>query len=148
MFSSNNRQRVLSLGAVLSLTILGCAPPSSVSRPAPQTLNLHELARPEIEAEAARFATAYDMVRTLRPTMLTTRGLTRAAQSRSAMWESSTETKVYLDGLRYGGVESLRTISAVDVVEVRWLSAVDATIRYGTGNAAGAIAVTSRSARR
>ena len=148
MFSSNNRQRVLSLGAVLSLTILGCAPPSSVSRPAPQRSNLHEIARPEIEAEAARFATAYDMVATLRPTMLTTRGLTRAAQSRSATWESSAETKVYLDGLRYGGVESLRTISAVDVVEVRWLSAVDATIRYGTGNAAGAIAVTSRSARR
>ena len=148
MFSSNNRQRVLGLGAVLSLTILGCAPPSSASQPASLRPSRHELAQAEIEGKATQFANAYDMVRTLRPTMLTTRGLTRAAQPRSAMWESNGDIKVYLDGMRYGGVESLRTISAVNVVEVRWLSAVDATVRYGTGNAAGAIVVTSRSGRR
>ena len=147
MFSSSHYPRMLRLGAILSLTTLGCARPSSVSRPEPQGVNLHEITRHEIEAEAARFATVYDMVRTLRPTMLT-RGLIRTAQSRSTTWASSAETRVYLDGLRYGGVESLRTISAVDVVEVRWMSAVDATIHYGTGNPVGAIAVTSRSGRR
>jgi hypothetical protein len=147
MSSSCNRQRMLRLGAVFSLITLGCAPPSAASRAAAQR-PLHEIPTTEIDAEASRYATAYDMVRALRPNMLATRGFTRAPQSRSAMWESNPEIKVYLDGFRYGGVESLRTISAGTVMEVRWLSAVDATIRFGTGNTAGAIAVTSRSGMR
>ena len=63
------------------------------------------------------------------------------------MWEANSGIKVYLDGFRYGSVESLATIPAMNVVEVRWLSAMDATTRFGTGNTAGAIAVTSRSGR-
>ena len=80
--------------------------------------------------------------------MLQSRGVATAPQSRSVIWEANTGMKVYLDGFRYGGIESLRSISASDVAEVRWLSSMDATTRFGTGNTAGAIAVTSRTGRR
>ena len=147
MSSPSSRKRKLRLGVVLSLTLVGCAPPSSAARTAkPRPLN--EIAKAEIEAEGPRFSTVYEMVRTLRPTMLQSRGVATAPQSRSVIWEANTGMKVYLDGFRYGGIESLRTISASDVAEVRWLSSMDATTRFGTGNAAGAIAVTSRTGRR
>jgi hypothetical protein len=89
----------------------------------------------------------YEVVRKLRPAMLASRGTLAGPQSRSQLWEASSGIKVYLDGFRYGGVESLATISASSVVEVRWLSAMEATTRFGTGNTAGAIVVTSRAGR-
>ena len=147
MSSFSNRQRTLRVGATLSLILLGCAPPSSTARTAPQRPS-NEIAKAEIEAEGLRFATAYDIVRALRPNMLAQHGFARGPQSRAATWESSTGIKVYLDGFRWGGVESLANIPASNVQEVRWLSAIDATIRFGTGNVAGAIAVTSRTGAR
>jgi hypothetical protein len=96
-----------------------------------------------------QFGSAYDIVRVLRPSMLTSRGITTArSQSQSRVWEADHGIKVYLDGIRYGGVESLATIPANTVREIRWLSAGDATIRYGTGNVAGAIVVATRDGRR
>ena len=59
-------------------------------------------------------------------------------------WSAQRGIKVYLDGVVFGGVESLATISAREVLEVHWLSAFDATTRYGTGHVNGAIEVTTR----
>ena len=109
---------------------------------------MYEIGQAEIEAELGKARSAYDLVEGLRPSMLASRGTSAGSQSRSQLWEASSRIKVYLDGFRYGGVESLATIPASTVVEVRWLSALDATTRFGTGNAAGAIAVTSRSGQR
>jgi hypothetical protein len=48
---------------------------------------------------------------------------------------------VYLNNLRLGTPDQLSTMPADGVTEVRWLSAIDATTRYGTGHAGGAILV-------
>jgi hypothetical protein len=144
MFTPRSRRVRLRVGALLALTLVGCAPPSASAR-ARQT-HLYEISQAEIEAQLGKAGSAYDIVRRLRPSMLQSRGH-EGPQSRSPVWEANSSIKVYLDGLRYGGVESLETIPANTVLEVRWLSATDATIRFGTGNPAGAIAVTSRSGR-
>jgi hypothetical protein len=52
---------------------------------------------------------------------------------------------VYVDGTRMGGVQELKRIPSQDVREIRFLSASDAQLRYGTGHAAGAIQVTLKS---
>ena len=52
---------------------------------------------------------------------------------------------VHVDGRRsMGGLSDLRTISVSDVQEVEYLSASDATSRYGMGYQGGAIIVTTR----
>ena len=146
MFTPGSHRLTLRVGALVSLTLLGCAPPSASVR-APQPKHLYEIDYAEIEAELSKGGSTYDLVQRLRPSMLAAHGTEAGPQSRSPMWEANSSIKVYLDGIRYGGVESLATIPASSVVEVRWLSAMDATTRFGTGNIAGAIAVTSRSGR-
>lgn len=147
MSQSRTHQRWFRVGAVLSLTLLGCTPPSAVARGPRPTSNLTDISRAEIDTDVGRYGTAYDIVRTLRPGMLVTRGPTRAVQTPATVWQANPTIKVYLDGVQFGGVESLAMIPARDVLDVRWLSAVDATTRYGTGNAAGVIVVTTRSGR-
>lgn len=90
----------------------------------------------ETEAAGAQVSDAYQLVQRLRPQFLRTRG------EQSIML--ATPIIVYVDGNRFGGVEMLRQISALDVKEIRWLSATDATQRYGTDHASGAILVTRK----
>ncbi len=52
--------------------------------------------------------------------------------------------EVYVDGLRYGPLESLYQISTNTIERIEYLSALDATTRYGTGHMGGAILVVIR----
>jgi TonB-dependent receptor-like protein len=79
---------------------------------------------------------AYLAVQRLRPQYLQTRGQT------TIMGQSSIQ--VYVDGTRMGGVEALQQIPTTDIKEIRWLSSSEATQRFGTGNAQGAIVVTRK----
>jgi hypothetical protein len=105
-------------------------------------MNMKQISGAEIESQLGRFATAYDIIRALRPNMLISHGVVASSQSRSSMYQGISQIKIYLDGTAYEG--SLDTIPAATVQEVRWLSPMDATTRYGTGNTAGAIEVTTR----
>jgi hypothetical protein len=69
---------------------------------------------------------AYDAIRRLRPQWLTTRG--------SAI-------VVFVESVRAGAVDHLRTIALTDVAELRYISASDATTRFGTGYPGGVIQV-------
>jgi hypothetical protein len=51
---------------------------------------------------------------------------------------------VYVDNNRMGGVEVLDQIQADDIAEIRYLSAPDATSRYGMGHSGGAIVITRK----
>ena len=88
------------------------------------------------EIQAARVATAFEVVERLRPQFLRTRG------SSSALME--TRVTVFQDNLNLGGVEMLRQIRALDVLEIRFMSASDATTRFGSGFPGGVIAIKSR----
>ena len=81
--------------------------------------------------------TAVDVVRRLRPRWL---------QGRGAGTGGSNLPQLILDGARMGDASNgLRSISVSDVSEMRYMSASDATMRYGTNFPGGAIVVTSRS---
>ena len=144
MCLTRNRRRVLRVGALLSLAVLGCVPPSGPTGIGGYRMNKNLISEAEIESQLGRFATAYDIIRALRPNMLISRGVVARSQSRSSVYQAISEIKIYLDGTPYEGVGSLATIPAATVQEVRWLSPMDATTRYGTGNTAGAIEVTTR----
>ena len=147
MLTSSSSRRGLRLGALVSLTVLGCLPPSAPARPARPGTNLHEISRAEVDAGHWSGGTAYDLIRALRPGMLIARGVstTLVARSGGSAPRTTRGIKVYLDGVPVGGVETLTSIPATTVQDVRWLSAVEATTRYGTGNVDGAIVVRTRS---
>jgi hypothetical protein len=51
---------------------------------------------------------------------------------------------VYVDGTKYGDLESLRNVSAEHIFRIDYLSASDATTRYGTDHVGGAILITTK----
>jgi hypothetical protein len=79
----------------------------------------------------AQLNTAYDAVQRLKPNFLATRG-----------YSGFDRRSVYLNGVRLlGGVDNLRNIEASSVRQIVFLSPIEATARYGTGNGAGALLV-------
>jgi len=139
-----------------SITLLGCAAAMlACARPAAaqQTDTTHSAAvevapsapkphhdRNLLTAEdiAARHdPDAYGLVRALRP------GWLRGARGTSSVVTSSSVV-VYRDGMRVGGPGALRDIPVESIREIRYFDAIDATQRWGTDHAAGAIFVTTR----
>lgn len=112
---------------------LGCATPHSGTRPSRERdLLLSE----EIERTAA--VSAYDAVRQLRPEWLRRRG-------RSSMQNANAEVLViYLNGLRLGNVQTLNSVAVGSILEIRHLDATDATTRFGTGHAGGALLIRTK----
>ena len=83
------------------------------------------------ELEPIQQLDAYDAVRRLRPMWLRSRG--------------GSSPQVLIDGNRQpGGMEALRSIRSSEIQEMRFMSASDATTRFGTGFDGGAILVTTR----
>jgi hypothetical protein len=80
---------------------------------------------------------AYGLVLQYRPQWLSTRGRVSINLQTGAL-------QVYVNNTRWGGASRLRDIPASDVVELRYLSGPDATMRHGTNHAGGAIEVTTR----
>lgn len=90
------------------------------------------------ELEDLQQFTLLDAIRRLRPRWLQ---VSRAVNTRGNPQEFP---RVIMDRIPQGELEALGQISVSDVLEVRFLSAADATLKYGTGYAAGAIEVTRR----
>jgi hypothetical protein len=80
----------------------------------------------------------YAAINQLRPAYLVTRGASSFGNGAAEV------VQVYVDGVRRGDLQVLRQINAIDVKEVRHLSATEATQRFGTGNTMGAIVVTRK----
>src|SRR5512143_4101077 len=75
------RRPLLRVGALLSLALLGCAPASARTGAPRAAAGMRAISQQEIDTNEARYTTAYELVRALRPGMLTARGATRAVQS-------------------------------------------------------------------
>ncbi len=58
--------------------------------------------------------------------------------------ESLAFARVVLDGAPFGGIDELRSLLADEVDSIEYLSASDATTRFGTGYSGGAILVRTR----
>lgn len=92
----------------------------------------------EIQAANAIGLSAYDLVARLRPEYLRSRG---PASIRDIRPRTAT---VYLDGVRYGDVEILRTMSGEHVESIQYINSADATTRYGLDHVGGALLVKTR----
>ncbi len=86
-------------------------------------------------SSTAEAVSAYDIVRRHKANWLQKRG-------RSSI-QNPTPVKVYLDntGSSYGTVESLKNIDGRDISTIEYYNAREAQLKFGLGNASGAIFV-------
>ena len=126
---------------VLAVLLLG-AGAGCATGPAPgqsfSERNRTVLFADEIDKSGGVGRNAYDLIAQLRPEFLRSRG---ATSLRNSVPPTAT---VYLDGVKYGDLQSLKLISAEHVTIVRYLSGSEATTRYGTDHVGGAILITTK----
>lgn len=128
------RHTALTLAALWALTQAGCASSPGAGERGTSARNV-------IFADEIATSTAldvYDLVQRHRPGWLQGRGPASIRDPRPEL------PVVYVDGVRFGDVESLRRFQITDVEELRYRSASEATTRYGTGHTGGVIEVRTR----
>jgi hypothetical protein len=79
--------------------------------------------------------TIYDAVRQLRP------GWLLRGQPTAVLRQNQAQLVVYIDDIRYGGIESLRQVRTSSAAYVRYYSPGSAQARFGPGHLLGAIEV-------
>lgn len=133
-------------GLTAALLGIGCskkdpeiAAAPTESRPAAQERrSTNVITAAELQNSSA--SNLYQAVQVLRPQWLRSRGPTSLGGTARTGGEGS-QLMVYMDNTRYGNVQSLQSLSLQGVIELRYLDASEATNRFGTGHAMGAIVI-------
>jgi hypothetical protein len=92
------------------------------------------------ELEQFPTGTAHEAIERLRPRWIRSRGMTSTRPGASPDYAS-----VFIDNAPVGGLEALYRVSIRDIDYIEYLSASDATTRYGTGYPGGIIQVFTKS---
>ena len=100
--------------------------------------NRHILTSEEIRGSRVSGWTAYDLISQLRPEFLRSRG---PSSLRST---APVTAAVYVDDIRFGELDSLKTLSADQIYSIHYVGASDATTRFGTDHFGGAILITTK----
>jgi outer membrane cobalamin receptor len=120
----------------LSAVVVACAQRAGI---APASSANDAITRVEISRSQA--INAYEAIRMLRPSMLRERG------KATIRGNDVREPLVYLDNQRMGGISYLRDIPVTEIFEIRYHSAAQAQLKWGSGHVQGVIqVVTARSA--
>jgi hypothetical protein len=92
----------------------------------------------EQEVTSSNGTTAYEVISRTRPAFLKSRGTltTRMTTRDHAM--------VYVNGVQYGDITSLRNITADQIREIRYYNARDAINKFGTQIGTGVIEITTK----
>ena len=122
----------IAIVAAALIGLAGCGPPATHA--ATQNRNLIT----EDEIVRSNASNAMEAVERLRPAFLRTRG-TQSMQN-----PAPPTPIVYVDGMRYGTLQTLSTIPALNIFSIEYMSAIDASQRFGLGHEGGAIVVNTR----
>jgi hypothetical protein len=120
--------RRAAIGLLLVISLAACGTTSGTRRGSSDILTQEEIA-------TSRASNAYELLQQLRPQFLRSRGALTINNAAAGY------PVVYLNDVRHGDLQSLRTILIEEIDEIRYISAADATTRWGTGHAGGVIQV-------
>lgn len=123
-------RRLVVLGWTFSLA--ACATSMSQMQSGGSTRDV--LLAPEIVA--SRVVDAYQAVMRLRPEFLRWRGSDSGVPGQGPV-------RVFLDDVEIGGPDALRQVSLDAVTQIRFISASEAAIRFGTDRAGGGVILVS-----
>lgn len=87
----------------------------------------------QAELAATNSGNVYDAIAKLRPEWLTSRGPTSMTDP------TPTAANVFMNGIQLGDVNALRDVRMLDVTEVRYWDAGQASARFGMGHPRGVI---------
>ncbi len=121
---------ITSISCLIVVALTACATTNSKT-----TLSRHNLIQLEQIREQPA-SDAYDLIRTLRPHWL----LSRSHRSSHLNWTAAYAT-VYVNDSKHGDIDSLRSISAEQIKEIRFMNASEAAIRFGFNLSGGAILI-------
>jgi len=124
---------LLATGALIGCTSSGYSGGGSAPE-SRNTLRYDEISQANVGGSA------YDVISRLRPGFLVSRGQATISNGTAA----SSYPNVYLDGVPYGDIATLRNIDASHIAEVRLFQAWEAQTKFGVGNNGGVIAITTR----
>jgi hypothetical protein len=123
----------LALGVVLSSCAHGSRSNDATRSSSPPSTSVITRA----EMEQAQYASLYEVVQALRGRWLQTRGP-------NTLLGRPVEVQVFLDDLRMGGVDALRSLKTDNVASISFVDPVAAAQRWGGKYAQGTIVVTTR----
>jgi len=127
------KRRLLGVAPLaVAVSLAGCASGGSGGSRATD-----DILREDLEASSAE--TAMEVVTLMRPRWL------RARPARTPT-DATPTVGVVIDGRPRGSLDDLAQIRRETIERISFMSATDATIRYGTGFTGGAIVVTTRRA--
>ena len=89
------------------------------------------------DMQQAQWSNVYDMVRSLRPRWLQTRGT-------DTLLGEPGEVQVVVDGVKHGGVNTLRSYPLTGIVFLQFYDGITASSRWGMGFGQGAIYISTR----
>lgn len=119
----------------LTIAASGCAQHRSADPVERATYRQKDLiTRQEIETQ--HWANAYDLVYALRPSWLNERG--------PDTFGTPVELQVHFNGVRAGGISTLRQMIVTEVVYLEYIDPIAATARWGLGYGHGAIDVSTK----
>lgn len=118
--------------ALATAAACGRSTPRDAHEPRPDA-NL--ITAEELAGSSSR--TLYDAVRNLRPAWM------MRSRPTALLPRNQAELVVYLDGTRFGSIESLRQFSTRGIASVRYFSPSNAEAHFGPGHQLGAIQITS-----
>jgi len=122
----------LRLSLLLALSLAACVKASNSPQSAQRDLITEE------EIASSNTTNAYEAVQKLRGNFLSDRGKT------TILGKSPSKPTVFVDGIQFGEIQSLRSISTSVVQSIRLYRAYEAEQRYGNGVMGGVIEVTTK----
>ena len=118
--------------------ILGCAANASGTSPTHRSGSI--LTAEEIAAAHADITTAYDVVARLRPNWLAAHGVMSPTSSTTTEYAT-----VFVDGVLYGDLNTLRSLQAYHVADIRYYDITQSGAKYGIrGGSSGVIDVRTK----
>ena len=130
--------RVAAYAALLIVGAACGAPKTSARSSASPFGNRDLITYEEIKAEKIPGWSAYELIAQMRPHFLRSRG---AGSFRDP---TPVRAVVYLDGMFYGKLETLKTLNVEEIREIQFINSGDATTRFGTDHPGGAILISTR----
>jgi hypothetical protein len=119
----------------MAAILVGACSSSNAERGAPPTPSTDDDVITADELARTRGATVYDAVRQLRPNW------EMRSRPTALMRQNQAQLIVYVDGTRYGGFASLRSLKWTSAAFVRYYSPGAAEAQFGPGHLLGAIEV-------
>jgi hypothetical protein len=130
-------QSALTLGMAVLLSCGCAATRSSTPITDPDVITEDQIVR-------SKATNAYDLIATISPKMFTAHGAaTTRGDQPPTPGRQALPVVVYVDNVKVGPIDELKTLGKVDLKEIRYLSPRVATDRWGQGHPGGVIYVTT-----